>query len=111
MDPSAKGDILNVIKREKRFDRTFVMVTHYVDEADTLGDRVAILSGGQLQCNGTNMFLKNRFGKLRALKFGHPTVSHPFILACTPYSTMYDIYTLSTYDTLTIKTISYPEYP
>lgn len=63
MDPSAKGDILDVVKCEKHADRTFVLVTHYVDEAETLGDRVAIISNGQLQCNGTNMFLKNRFGK------------------------------------------------
>ena len=32
------------------------------DEADLLGDRIAILSEGKLRCCGSSLFLKNRFG-------------------------------------------------
>ena len=34
----------------------------YRDEADLLGDRIAILSEGRLLCSGSSLFLKGRFG-------------------------------------------------
>ena len=33
---------------------------HYRDEADFLGDRIAIMSEGKLRCSGTSLFLKSR---------------------------------------------------
>lgn len=33
-----------------------------MDEADLLGDRIAIMSGGQLQCCGSSFFLKKKYG-------------------------------------------------
>lgn len=33
-----------------------------MDEADLLGDRIAIMVRGRLICAGTSEFLKNRFG-------------------------------------------------
>jgi len=37
------------------------MSTHFMDEADLLGDRIAIISEGQLRCCGSSMFLKKQF--------------------------------------------------
>jgi len=34
-----------------------------MDEADILGDRIAIISNGQLQCCGSSLFLKSTFGE------------------------------------------------
>lgn len=42
--------------------RTIIMSTHHMDEADLLGDRIAIISQGRLYCAGTPLFLKNCFG-------------------------------------------------
>lgn len=39
-----------------------LLTTHFLDEADIVSDRVAILSEGRLRCAGTSLFLKNRFG-------------------------------------------------
>ena len=33
-----------------------------MDEADYLGDRIAIMSKGSLKCAGSSVFLKNKFG-------------------------------------------------
>jgi hypothetical protein len=33
-----------------------------MDEADVLGDRIAIMSGGKLECSGSSLFLKEQFG-------------------------------------------------
>lgn len=42
--------------------RTIIMATHHMDEADLLGDRIAIISQGRLYCSGSPLFLKNCFG-------------------------------------------------
>lgn len=42
--------------------RTIILSTHHMDEADILGDRVAIISQGKLFCSGSPVFLKNCFG-------------------------------------------------
>ena len=33
-----------------------------MDEADVLGDRIAIISQGKLRCCGSSLFLKSKFG-------------------------------------------------
>ena len=43
--------------------RTILLSTHYMDEADLLGDRISIISHGQLRCSGAPLFLKRRFGE------------------------------------------------
>ncbi|KFM72238.1 ATP-binding cassette sub-family A member 3, partial [Stegodyphus mimosarum] len=45
-----------------RHDRTIILTTHYMEEADVLGDRVAIMAEGEIQCVGSPMFLKKKFG-------------------------------------------------
>lgn len=43
-------------------DRTIILSTHYMDEAELLGDRIAIISQGKLCCCGSPLFLKSRLG-------------------------------------------------
>ena len=50
-----------MLKKNKR-DKIIIMTTHYMDEADILGDRICIMSEGQIQCTGSSLFLKNRYG-------------------------------------------------
>ncbi|VDO93259.1 unnamed protein product [Schistosoma curassoni] len=35
-----------------------------MDEADHLGDRIAIMAGGELKCCGSPLFLKAKYGIL-----------------------------------------------
>ena len=37
-----------------RAGRTILLTTHYMDEADVLGDRIGIMSLGALQCLGSS---------------------------------------------------------
>ena len=39
-----------------------LLTTHYMDEADILGDRIAIMVNGALKCCGTSLFLKSKYG-------------------------------------------------
>ncbi|KAI8611915.1 hypothetical protein BC830DRAFT_1083718 [Chytriomyces sp. MP71] len=61
MDASAVEQVWRLLQHVKR-GRTIVLTTHSMEEADTLGDRIAVLSHGQFQALGTSMFLKGRFG-------------------------------------------------
>uniref|UniRef100_A0A3B4B911 ABC transporter domain-containing protein n=1 Tax=Periophthalmus magnuspinnatus TaxID=409849 RepID=A0A3B4B911_9GOBI len=47
MDPSARRSTWDLLQGEKR-GRTILLTTHYMDEADLLGDRIAIMAGGEL---------------------------------------------------------------
>lgn len=48
--------------RKNREGRVIVLTTHFMDEADLLGDRVAIMADGALRCCGSSIFLKNHYG-------------------------------------------------
>lgn len=61
MDPHSRRSTWNVIRRH-RAGRVIVLTTHFMDEADILGDTVAIMSDGQLKCSGSSLFLKNKYG-------------------------------------------------
>uniref|UniRef100_A0A671YNB1 ATP binding cassette subfamily A member 3 n=1 Tax=Sparus aurata TaxID=8175 RepID=A0A671YNB1_SPAAU len=61
MDPSARRATWDLLQGEKR-GRTILLTTHFMDEADLLGDRIAIMAGGELQCCGSPLFLKNKYG-------------------------------------------------
>lgn len=61
MDLSARRKLWNMLKNYKH-NRIIILTTHYMDEADILGDRIGIMTGGKLICLGSSLFLKNRFG-------------------------------------------------
>ena len=61
MDPFARRFTWNLI-RKYRENRVIVLTTHFMDEADLLGDRIAIMAEGQLRCVGSSLFLKRKFG-------------------------------------------------
>uniref|UniRef100_A0A1I7UQL3 ABC transporter domain-containing protein n=2 Tax=Caenorhabditis tropicalis TaxID=1561998 RepID=A0A1I7UQL3_9PELO len=61
MDPGARQDVQKLVEREKA-NRTILLTTHYMDEAERLGDWVFIMSHGKLVASGTNQYLKQKFG-------------------------------------------------
>ncbi|KRY29436.1 ATP-binding cassette sub-family A member 3 [Trichinella spiralis] len=67
MDPRARHDAWQLLLEEKQY-RTMLLTTHFMEEADLLGDRIAVLSNGTLQCCGTSFFLKRQFGDGYRLK-------------------------------------------
>ena len=40
-----------------------MLSTHHMDEADILGDRIAVISHGILRCCGSSLFLKSTLGE------------------------------------------------
>lgn len=62
MDPTARRETWEIIKKAKK-DRIIILTTHYMDEAEYLADRVAVISRGSLQVCGSSFFLKQRYGQ------------------------------------------------
>ncbi len=60
LDIQARRQMWDLLDRYKE-DRVIILTTHYMDEADLLGDRIGIMSEGRLICCGSSLFLKNRF--------------------------------------------------
>ncbi|KAG1669733.1 ATP-binding cassette sub-family A member 1 [Nymphon striatum] len=61
VDPVARRSIWDLILKYKQ-GRTILLTTHYMDEADILSDRVAIMHQGSLLCCGISMNLKSKYG-------------------------------------------------
>uniref|UniRef100_A0A8D1N246 ABC transporter domain-containing protein n=1 Tax=Sus scrofa TaxID=9823 RepID=A0A8D1N246_PIG len=61
MDPVSRRATWDVLQQFKH-KRTILLTSHYMDEADILGDRIAIMVKGTLQCCGSSIFLKKIYG-------------------------------------------------
>lgn len=61
MDPAARRQTWEILQRYRK-GRTIILTTHFMDEADILGDRIAIMSEGVVKCCGSSLFLKKQYG-------------------------------------------------
>ena len=60
VDPENRRAIWNFLFKRKEI-RAILLCTHFMDEADIVADRKAILTKGQLACIGSSAFLKNAY--------------------------------------------------
>ncbi|CDW54523.1 ABC transporter, ATP binding protein [Trichuris trichiura] len=60
VDPYSRRAIWDLLLKCKQ-DRTIILSTHFFDEAEILGDRIAIIAKGQLKCYGSAIFLKHYY--------------------------------------------------
>jgi len=53
LDPKARRDVWDLIEGLREQEKTIFLTTHYMDEAEVLSDRVAIISYGKIIADGT----------------------------------------------------------
>ena len=53
LDPAARRGVWDLIHKVKKWGRTVILTTHYLDEAEFLSDRIGILQRGELKRLGT----------------------------------------------------------
>ncbi|RNA31837.1 ATP-binding cassette sub-family A member 1, partial [Brachionus plicatilis] len=75
VDPSGRRSIWDLLFKYRE-GRTIIISTHHMDEADVLGDRIAIISNGRLIAHGTSYFLKQKFGKGYYLTFAKKSLAN-----------------------------------
>jgi len=74
MDTSARRKLWDMLKNYKQ-GKVILLTTHYMDEADYLGDRIGIMGDGKLQCLGRPLFLKTKFGVGYSLTFAKKDIN------------------------------------
>ena len=62
MDITSRRNLWDILKRYVN-GRIIILTTHYMEEASVLGNRIGILSEGNMKCIGSPLFLIERFGK------------------------------------------------
>ncbi len=60
LDPQVRREIYNIIEELKKEKKTILLTTHYIEEAERLCDRVAIVDSGRIIAQGTPRELKHR---------------------------------------------------
>ena len=71
-DPSARRAAWGVIDGLRALGKTVFLTTHYMDEAENLADRIAIISGGTIVAEGTPRTLGGREGMAVRISFTLP---------------------------------------
>jgi ABC-2 type transport system ATP-binding protein len=75
LDPKARRDVWSVIANLKKLGKTVFLTTHYMEEAQALADRVAIIQKGKISAIGSPQELITQYGGSKTLiirKAGKP---------------------------------------
>jgi ABC-2 type transport system ATP-binding protein len=71
-DPSARRAAWEVISGLRDLGKTILLTTHYMEEADHLADRIAVISKGEIVASGSAASLGERARKASAIRFTLP---------------------------------------
>jgi ABC-2 type transport system ATP-binding protein len=86
LDPQSRATVWDEVRRLRAAGMTVFLTTHYLDEADALCDRVAIIDGGEIVAEGTPTALKREIsGDVVTVGLGDAAEKGREILAGEPY--------------------------
>jgi ABC-2 type transport system ATP-binding protein len=71
-DPSARRAAWDVIAGLRALGKTVFLTTHYMDEAEHLADRIAVIAGGRIVAEGTPQTLGGRDRMAAEIRFSLP---------------------------------------
>src|SRR3954468_12485322 len=81
-DPDARLEAWAMVRNLRTLGKTVLLTTHYMDEAQQLADRVAVIANGRIIAEGTPDTLGNRAAAASRIRFRGPERAHlPDILA------------------------------
>ncbi|HEX2468551.1 MAG TPA: ABC transporter ATP-binding protein [Solirubrobacterales bacterium] len=72
-DPTARRQAWGLIANLRELGKTVFLTTHYMDEAQNLADRVAIIAGGDVVAEGTPQTLAGRDAAPTEIRFRLPS--------------------------------------
>jgi len=90
LDPSARRAIWDVIRGLKAKGKTIILTTHYLEEAEQLSDRVAIMDHGQIVAMGTADEIIQKHGSAERLEIHGSEDLANYIKANTELKVDYD---------------------
>ena len=62
LDAVSRQHIWGILKKLKKDNKTLLLTTHHLEEAEELADRIAIMSKGKLLVMGSSNYIKRQFG-------------------------------------------------
>ncbi len=84
-DPSARHEAWDVIKNLAALGKTVFLTTHYMDEAQYLADRVAVIAGGRIVAEGPPATLGHRDRSTARVRYRLPVgIAPPSGFGVTP---------------------------
>jgi ABC-2 type transport system ATP-binding protein len=75
-DPSARRTAWDVVSGLRELGKTVFLTTHYMDEAEHLADRIAVIANGQIVATGTPQTLGGRDHMPATVRFTLPPGIH-----------------------------------
>ncbi|MFE3093859.1 ABC transporter ATP-binding protein [Streptomyces sp. NPDC059248] len=69
LDPQARRDTWSLVERVRDRGVTILLVTHFMDEAERLSDRIAVIDGGRVAAVGTPAGLIAQSSATRQVRF------------------------------------------
>jgi ABC-2 type transport system ATP-binding protein len=69
LDPQSRRQLWEIVRQFQRRGGTVLLTTHYMDEAERLCDRIAIIDHGVMIASGTPAELVERLGGHRMVEF------------------------------------------
>jgi ABC-2 type transport system ATP-binding protein len=78
LDPQSRRELWNVIRTFRALGRTVMLTTHYMDEAERLCDRVAVVDHGKIIALGSPAKLIAQLGGENIVSFSLEAGSKPF---------------------------------
>ena len=91
LDPNARRAIWEVIRGLKAKGKTIILTTHYLDEAQQLSDRVAIMDHGHIVAMGTTEEIIQQHGSGERLEIQGSEKLADYIRANTELQVDYDM--------------------
>ena len=76
-DPTARRDAWDMVKNLASLGKTVLLTTHYMDEAQYLADRVAVISAGRIVAEGPPATLADRNLALARIRYRLSSVAQP----------------------------------
>jgi ABC-2 type transport system ATP-binding protein len=97
-DPDARLEAWAMVRNLRTLGKTILLTTHYMDEAQQLADRVAVIAAGRIIAEGTPDTLGGRGQAASRIRFRQPAASLPDPLAAHVVETVDDMVLLQTAD-------------
>lgn len=86
LDPQSRRELHGVIARMRDRDRTVILTTHYIEEAEKLCDRVAIIDRGRIIATGSPRQLIARARNHSHIEFSAAAPIDPGLLRSVPFA-------------------------